>query len=285
MSRIFLFFIGWSLLLTTLSAQDLSGQWKGRLVMAPSGCFPVYNLEFELQISDSLVRGTAWHFSDSQNYVKQNMEGIYRSDSHTLFLRETSIVSQQLRSDCIPCSKSYKLSYHKASGASKTDEQIRGSWFTPGGLAQDGKTSCEPGTVVLNRFSVKPTERSFRTASLRNKTNALVKEIVVDSGLVHIEFFDNGQIDGDTITVYVNDKPIVYRQMLKTQPVTLSVLVDRQKNVQDVVMVGENLGSIPPNTALMVVTAGKERYRLYLTADEKQNALVRFIYKERSEFP
>jgi hypothetical protein len=50
-------------------------------------------------------------------------------------------------------------------------------------------------------------------------------------------------------------------------------------------MVGENLGSIPPNTALMIVTAGKERYRLYLTADEKQNALVRFIYKERSEFP
>jgi len=285
MYRIILLLFSFTQLLTEGAAQDLSGQWKGRLVMAPSGCFPVYNLEFDLKITDSIVKGTAWHFSDSQNYVKQNIEGRYRSESQTLFLQETAILSQQLRSDCIPCSKNYKLTYHKAAGNTSTDEQIRGSWYTPGSLAQDGKTPCEPGTVVLNRFSVKPSERTQRTALLRNKTNALVKEIIVDSGLVHIEFFDNGQIDGDTITVYVNDKPIVYRQMLKTQPLTLSVLVDRQKSVQDVVMVGENLGSIPPNTALMIVTAGKERYQLYLTADEKQNALVRFIYKSKAEIP
>jgi hypothetical protein len=73
--------------------------------------------------------------------------------------------------------------------------------------------------------------------------------------------------------------------MLKSQAVALSVPVDRQKPIQDVVMVGENLGSIPPNTALMIVMAGKERYQLYLKADEKQNALVRFIFKEKKETP
>jgi hypothetical protein len=45
-------------------------------------------------------------------------------------------------------------------------------------------------------------------------------------------------------------------------------------------MVGENLGTIPPNTALMMVTAGEKRYQLFLTSDEKKNALVRFIYKK-----
>ncbi|MFM8591597.1 MAG: hypothetical protein ACKOA3_01720 [Sphingomonadales bacterium] len=131
----------------------------------------------------------------------------------------------------------------------------------------------------MNRFSVQPTATTKRAPSLRNKTNTLFKEIVVDSGLVQIELYDNGQIDGDTISVYVNEKPVVYRQMLKTVAVSLSVLVDRQKPLQDVVMVGENLGTIPPNTALMVVLAGKDRYQLHLKADEKQNALVRFIYK------
>jgi hypothetical protein len=264
---------------SVLPAQELSGSWKGRLVMAPSGCFPVYNLQFDIQVNDSVVRGTAWHFSDSFNFVKQNLQGVYRADSQVLLLRETSLISQQLKPDCIPCTKQYRLTYHKASGINTTDEQIRGTWFTASGRAQDGKTLCDPGTVVLNRFSVQSTATTKRAPSLRNKTNTLFKEIVVDSGLVQIELYDNGQIDGDTISVYVNEKPVVYRQMLKTVAVSLSVLVDRQKPLQDVVMVGENLGTIPPNTALMVVLAGKDRYQLHLKADEKQNALVRFIYK------
>ncbi len=284
MPRFFLIFLLSLLLIATLSAQELSGSWKGRLVMAPSGCFPVYNLQFELQVTDSVVRGTAWHFSDSLNFVKQTLQGTYRADSQLLLLRETAITSLQLKADCIPCSKHYRLTYHKATGNNTTDEQIRGTWFTPGGLAQDGKTLCDPGTLVLNRLTTQKTDLNKRT-QLRNKTNALFKEILVDSGLVQIEFFDNGQIDGDTISVYVNEKPVVYRQMLKSQAVALSVPVDRQKPIQDVVMVGENLGSIPPNTALMIVMAGKERYQLYLKADEKQNALVRFIFKEKKETP
>ena len=281
MLRILLFVLSTLSMTISVWSQNLSGQWKGRLVMAPSGCFPVYNLQFDLQVTDSVIRGTAWHFSDSFNYVKQNLVGVYLADSQTIALRETGIIGQQLKPDCIPCSKNYQLTYHKASGTKTTDEQIRGVWFTTGGVAQDGKTSCDPGTVVLNRLTKQDSERTDRSPTLRNKTNALFKEIMVDSGLVVIDLFDNGQIDGDTISVYVNEKPVVFRQMLKTQAVSLSVLVDLQKSVQDVVMVGENLGTIPPNTALMIVTAGTERYQLYLKADEKQNALVRFIYRDK----
>ena len=41
------------LLITALCprAQDINGFWKGRLVMEPGGCFPVYNIEFQLQIA------------------------------------------------------------------------------------------------------------------------------------------------------------------------------------------------------------------------------------------
>jgi hypothetical protein len=68
--------------------------------------------------------------------------------------------------------------------------------------------------------------------------------------------------------------------MLKTQPVTMNIRVDERRTVQEVIMVGENLGSIPPNTALMIVTAGSKRYQLYLTSDEQKNAMVRFIYEK-----
>jgi hypothetical protein len=44
-------------------------------------------------------------------------------------------------------------------------------------------------------------------------------------------------------------------------------------------MVAENLGTLPPNTALMIVQAGKERYTLNLSSTEQKNAMVRFKYQ------
>jgi hypothetical protein len=67
--------------------------------------------------------------------------------------------------------------------------------------------------------------------------------------------------------------------MLRAQAIPIQVAVDAKRKIQEVVMVGENLGTIPPNTALMIIKAGKERYQLYLTADDKRNAMVRFIYE------
>ena len=264
-----------------LDAQDISGIWKGRLVMAPSGCFPVYNIEFDLTEKQGIITGTAWHFSDSLNYVKKNIRGTYQKDSNRIILQEVSITSFRIREDCVPCMKTYTLSYHKGNGTLITEEQIRGIWETPGGKAADGKASCEPGTLVLNRQQKASfPKQEARPQALREKSNVLVQEIKVDSGIVNIEFYDNGQIDGDTISVYVNDRPVVYKQLLRTQPVSMSLKVDPKRAIQDVVMVGENLGTIPPNTALMIVTANNKRFQLYLTADEKKNALVRFIYEK-----
>ena len=105
----------------------------------------------------------------------------------------------------------------------------------------------------------------------------------MDTGNIKIDFYDNGQIDGDTISVYVNNMPLVSNRMLKTQPVSVNIRVDLKKTTQEVIMVGENLGSIPPNTALMIITAGTKRYQLYLTSDEQKNAMVRFIYEKPAQ--
>ena len=107
----------------------------------------------------------------------------------------------------------------------------------------------------------------------------MVREIKVDTGNIRIDFYDNGVVDGDTISVYVNDMPVVSRKILSAKPVSTTVRVDMKKTLQEVVMVGENMGTIPPNTALMIVNAGDKRYQLYLTSDDKKNALVRFIYE------
>lgn len=262
-------------------AQDINGIWKGKIVMAPSGCFPVYNIELQLQVAGTRITGTAYHFSDSLNYIKENFEGNYNRDSNLVIIKEIGIVTFKIKEDCVPCIKTYTLTYHRGGGNVVTEEQLRGSWATPSGKAIDGKTICEPGTIVLTRFEKSSFKPELKLPpSLTKRKAELVKEIKVDTGSIKIDFYDNGQIDGDTISVYVNNMPVVSNRMLKTQPISVSIKIDNIRTMQEVIMVGENLGSIPPNTALMIVTAGDKRYQLYLTSDEQKNAMVRFLYEK-----
>ncbi|MBC7946335.1 MAG: hypothetical protein H7Y42_00535 [Chitinophagaceae bacterium] len=254
------------------TAQNINGIWKGKLVMEPGGCFPVYNIELQIQLGGAKILGTSYHYSDTSNYVREVFEGLYDSTAKSMIIDEQKVATFRIPPDCIPCIKRYTLSFH----TDGKEEQLRGSWT---GKTMDNKSVCPPGTIVMTRIL----ESAFKPSLppiLELRKNELVKEIFVDTGNVKLDFYDNGQIDGDTISVYVNGSPVVSRQMLTGKPVTTYVRIDHRKPQQEVIMVGENLGSIPPNTALMIVNAGEKRYQLYLTSDDKKNALVRFIYEK-----
>jgi hypothetical protein len=274
------YFIAVLLLLPAIygSAQNIDGIWKGRLVMAPGGCFPVYNIELQLQVAGTRVTGTSYHFSDSLNYVRENFEGVYNKDSNTVSIQETGVITYKVKDDCVPCIKKYKLSFHRGGENVVKEEQLRGTWS---GKAIDGKTICDPGTVVFQRFDKSVFKPDFKLPpSLTQRKAELVKEIKVDTGVIKIDFYDNGQIDGDTISVYVNGMPSISRKMITAKPVSMTVKIDLKKTEQEVIMVGENFGTIPPNTALMIINAGDKRYQLLLTSDDKKNAMVRFIYEK-----
>ena len=184
-------FILWALFLVSVlaEAQDINGIWKGKLVMAPGGCFPVYNIELQLQVAGTRITGTAYHFSDSLNYVKENFEGVYKRDSNFVSIQENGIIIFRIKEECVPCIKKYALSYHKGGGNVVTEEQLRGSWT---GKATDGKTTCDPGTIVLTRFDKSTFKPELKLPpSLTNRKAELVKEIKVDTGTIKIDFYDN----------------------------------------------------------------------------------------------
>jgi hypothetical protein len=258
-------------------AQDINGIWKGRLVMEPGGCFVVYNIELQLQVAGTKITGISYHFSDTTNFVKENFEGSYQRDSNNVSINEIGVTTFRVPGDCIPCIKRYLLTYHKGG----KEEQLRGSWT---GKTMDGKNACPPGSIVLTRFDKSTFKPELRLPpTLTNRKAELVKEIRVDTGTIKIDFYDNGQIDGDTISVYVNNMPVVSRRRLTAKPVSINVRIDAKRTEQEVIMVGENLGEIPPNTALMIINAGEKRYQLYLTSDEQKNAMVRFIYEKQTQ--
>ena len=115
---------------------------------------------------------------------------------------------------------------------------------------------------------------------LRNRENALEKRIVVEAGEIRIDLYDNGEIDGDTVSIYHNNVLLKSKARLSLQPITLRIAINPNQPHHELVMVAENLGSIPPNTSLMVVNAGMNRYEVRISSNEQKNAKVVFDLKE-----
>jgi hypothetical protein len=115
---------------------------------------------------------------------------------------------------------------------------------------------------------------------LAERENELVKTITSSSKEIFIKIYDNGTIDNDTVSVYVDKKLVLSKQRLTDKALMLKINLDLNTPVHELVMVAENLGEIPPNTSLMVVTAGEEQYEVRITSTEQKNAVVRFAYRQ-----
>ena len=115
---------------------------------------------------------------------------------------------------------------------------------------------------------------------LEKRENELVKELTVDNDSISVTLYDNGVVDGDSITLIYNDKILTTHQLLTEKPLTFYIKITPGNTRNELVMYAENLGSIPPNTALMVIYDGKKRYELNISSTEKSNGVVSFKLKE-----
>jgi hypothetical protein len=130
--------------------------------------------------------------------------------------------------------------------------------------------SQKPATVELKpQITLPPVPKPLSTRS-----NPIVKQIETEETEMTIQLFDNGQIDGDTVSIFHNNVQIVDRAGLSITPVTVKIKVDKQHPHHELVMVAENLGSIPPNTSLMIITTKNNRYELFITSTEQKNAKI-----------
>jgi hypothetical protein len=117
---------------------------------------------------------------------------------------------------------------------------------------------------------------------LRTRENALAQTITVNTDEVTIKLYDNGEIDDDTISVFVDNQLMLSHKRLSAAPITLKLKFEQSDETHEVVMVAENLGRIPPNTSLMMINAGDKRYQVQITSTEQKNAMVRFKYVKAS---
>jgi len=146
--------------------------------------------------------------------------------------------------------------------------------------ARESTVQAAPDTVMTFQRPVLPPTmiRPLLPRVLRERKNELVNTFKVDAQDVRIDYYDNGEIDNDSITVYDNNALAIDRKRLSYSPITIYLHLDETHPLHEIITVADNLGDVPPNTALMVITYGKKRHEVTITSDEKKNAKVIIEY-------
>ena len=111
--------------------------------------------------------------------------------------------------------------------------------------------------------------------SSRKKVVQTVIPITAPS--IELRFYDNAQVDGDSIALYLNGKMIFEHIRLTDKAYTIQLKAEDLSSDNELVMVEENLGSIPPNTSFMVAIVGNKRYEARLFANEQSSAVIRLV--------
>lgn len=137
------------------------------------------------------------------------------------------------------------------------------------------KKISDPPIVKIN-----PPDKIPVPEVIKTRSNELVKVLTLNDPNIVIKIYDNGEIDGDTISVYLDNKLVLSQKRLTASPLILKLKMDELNNEHELTMVAENLGTIPPNTSLMIVEAGEQRFEVRITSTEQKNAVVRFSYEK-----
>jgi hypothetical protein len=236
-------------------AQDISGYWKGTLMMR--GCFPENHIELQIDSKGNIVSGDSYHYQDIDNYVKKKFRGSFDRATRKLNVQEGIVTTYHIPQRCVICVKNFDLTYYRVGDV----ETLRGQWT---GNVLGSMQSCDGGSIILTRIR----ESAFKE----------VPEIKVDTGSIRLDFYDNAQIDGDSISVLVDKQMVLSNQLLSAKPLTTYVKIDLNNTFHEVEMRAENLGTIPPNTAILIITAGKNRHLVSMSSSETKSARVRIVY-------
>lgn len=143
-------------------------------------------------------------------------------------------------------------------------------------------TVAAPAQPVLIAAEVKKPVADHAGAATfiaERKTEAPQTINFMNDSLV-IALYDNGEVDGDTVSVLLNGEIFWAKQGLKTTSIKKTIYIAPGQEELTLVLYAENLGKYPPNTGLLVVYDGEERYQVRFSADLSKNAAITFRRKK-----
>ena len=151
----------------------------------------------------------------------------------------------------------------------------------------------KPATELVKENNIKTTdpqvipklktpESVAPAIDLSSRKIETIRTVFFKSDSLLLSLYDNGVVDGDTVSVILNGKNIMPRQGLTTRAITKTIYITPELGDSlQLVMYAENLGSIPPNTGLLILQDGEDRYEIRFAGDLQKNSAIMLKRKKQ----
>jgi hypothetical protein len=283
------------------SAQTVSGKWYGTGNADFNGGSNNYLIEFILVQKGSVVTGEFnYYFKDA--FFANKITGTYDTKTRKLSIKTTPITYFRSASvNGVECSMDGNFTLM----VSKLNTTLKGKFSSTSFYAatcpdivmnlQLGKD--EPEEVVQEEEEVVSKTQEEKKINTSITIPSAIKEktvtekqfisrkkddmgiIELDSTNITIQVVDNGEVDKDSVTLFFNEQVLASKIELTKRGLSYNITLDTTI-VNEISMFAENLGFIPPNTAVLLIYDGRKRYEINLTSTLQTNGTIRLKKKE-----
>jgi hypothetical protein len=132
----------------------------------------------------------------------------------------------------------------------------------------------QPSAIAKTATAKKP--GALPAADIAERKTEIIRSIGFSSDSLVLSLYDNGTIDGDTVSVVLNGNILLAKIRLTASPIKATIYITPGLGDSlQLVMYAENLGRIPPNTGLLVIQDGANRNEIRFAGDmQKSSAII-----------
>jgi hypothetical protein len=255
-----------------ISAQTVAGKWYGTGYVKSATEHNNYLTELIIDNKkNEWVGFFNFYFRDS--LFSNPIKGIFDAKSRKLLLQKQPIIFYKSTNTKIgiDCFLKSDFTYR----VSKVDETLSGvlypdksQQFTCPEIYFSFKradstketpietTIADTTTTLLNEAEILFTQR----------TVSISKSITIESDSIEIELTDNGEIDGDIVSIFLDGKLLLAKKNLSYKPIVYTIALNNNKPEFVLCMYAENTGLIAPNTALLTIKDGSKKYEMEISS-------------------
>lgn len=243
--------IFWLLLVISgvTTAQSVQGQWSGLLTQSGAK----FNFYLDITEVDERLTGISTIVDMHGDSARIKFEG--EQSKNKIHIIESRPIFSSKSNGRHWCIKILNLKYMK----NNDGQFLEGEW----------EGNCTPGTIKLTKN--KPAPRPLGELAR--------KEMKLNSNKLILSISDDRKVDGDIITIMLNGEVILDNYPVVKEAKTIKIKLEENVDEYELIFRAENKGSIPPNTALIVVKNGKVNKKFHMKADLKSNDVIYLIPK------
>jgi hypothetical protein len=247
---------------------EFAGQWTGHLSQSDRD----YGFYFEMNLEER-PNGTSYIVSEENGGAATHILN-WSLDKP---LQRIAFTESEIREKTNPrwrwCIKTGTLDFRRE----QHRYVLEGKWsgHIEGYTQQTGP--CASGKIYLEKPILTQTEqipgKEFPSYEGPNQRKVKVARVLeVKNKNIRIRVWDNGVVDGDVLTLFLNGEQILRNYRVSKTKRSIPVQLKEENNI--LILHADDLGDIPPNTVAVSVDDGESEQVIILSSNLKESGAV-----------